>query len=121
MSHVEQFLNFISLASDENLYQEAAKRPDLMEKIFRTKLHEYECIDAENQLEDYFDGMSHEEILNELSEHHSGAWEELLSWLADVFEEYQDCNTAENDTWRYIIECELLARTMPSAKNSEHL
>lgn len=116
MSHAEQFLAFIHLASDANLYQEAEKRPELMEKIFRTMLHKYECVDAEAQLEDYFDGMSHEEILKELSEHYSGTWEDLLSWLADVFEEYQDCNTAENDTWHYVIEYELLTRSNPGTK-----
>lgn len=56
---------------------------------------------ADDMVEDYFDGMCHEDILGELG---YKAWDEMLADLATRFEKEQDSNVAENDTWRSVIE-----------------
>lgn len=56
---------------------------------------------AADMVEDYFDGMCHEDILGELG---YKTWDGMLENLAIRFEHMQDANVAENDTWISIIE-----------------
>lgn len=56
---------------------------------------------ADGMVENYFDGMCHEDILGELG---YKTWDGMLENLAIRFEHMQDANVAENDTWISIIE-----------------
>lgn len=64
------------------------------EKIYREVLHEYFIEDAENQFEYYMQ-------INGID---ASEYEPDYDCLASLFEEWHDCNIADNDLWYTIID-----------------
>lgn len=84
-------------------------------EIFYNVQDEFLAEDASEQLHDYFDEMSDEDILIKMGEND---WNSLCIYLADRFNEAQDCNISINTTWHDIIAQEV-KDTLDSAKKGD--